>query len=51
MSDDKPITPPETPIAPETEDTSPEQAAAPETEEKQPLSDEEKAVKIAEAKA
>ena len=39
MSDDKEITPPETP---ETEDASPEQAAAPETEEKQPLSDEEK---------
>jgi len=48
MSDDKPVTPPETP---ETEDASPEQAAAPETEEKQPLSDEEKAAKIAEAKA
>ena len=48
MSDDKPITPPETP---ETENASPEQAAAPETEEKQPLSDEEKAAKIAEAKA
>jgi NADH-quinone oxidoreductase subunit C len=48
MSDDKPVTPPETP---EAEDASPEQAAAPETEEKQPLSDEEKAAKIAEAKA
>jgi NADH-quinone oxidoreductase subunit C len=48
MSDDKPITPPETS---ETEGASPEQAAAPETEEKQPLSDEEKAAKIAEAKA
>ena len=48
MSDDKEITPPETP---EAEDASPEQAAAPETEEKQPLSDEEKAAKIAEAKA
>ena len=51
MSDDKPITPPETPETPETEEGSPEQAAAPETEEKQPLSDEEKAAKIAEAKA
>ena len=51
MSDDKPITPPETSETPETVDTSPEQAAAPETEEKQPLSDEEKAAKIAEAKA
>ena len=51
MSDDKPITPPETPETPETVDASPEQAAAPETEEKQPLSDEEKAAKIAEAKA
>ncbi len=51
MSDDKPITPPETPETPETEGGSPEQAAAPETEEKQPLSDEEKAAKIAEAKA
>ena len=51
MSDDKPITPPETPETPETEGGSPEQAAAPETEEKQPLSDEEKATKIAEAKA
>ncbi len=48
MSDDKPITPSETP---DPEETSPEQAAAPETEEKQPLSDEEKAAKIAEAKA
>ena len=54
MSDDKPITPSETP---EPEEASPEQAAAPETEEKseteekQPLSDEEKAAKIAEAKA
>jgi len=44
MSDDKEITPPETP---ETEDVSPEQAAG----EKQPLSDEEKAAKVAEAKA
>jgi len=51
MSDDKPITPPETPETPETEGGSPEQAAAPETEEKQPLSDEEKAAEIAEAKA
>jgi len=52
MSDDKPTLPPEeTPAA---EEKAPEQTAAPETREKpenQPLSDEEKAAKIAEAKA
>jgi NADH-quinone oxidoreductase subunit C len=52
MSDDKPTTPPEeTPAA---DEKAPEQATEPETEEKQekqPLSDEEKAAKIAEAKA
>ena len=52
MSDDKPTTPPEeTPTA---DEKAPEQATAPEAEEKQekqPLSDEEKAAKIAEAKA
>jgi NADH-quinone oxidoreductase subunit C len=48
MSDDKPITPPETP---EAEDASPDQAAEEKTEDTQPPSDEEKAAKIAEAKA
>ena len=52
MSDDKPTLPPEeTPAA---EEKAPEQTAAPESgekPEKQPLSDEEKAAKIAEAKA
>ena len=52
MSDDKPITPPEE--TPTPDEKAPEQAVAPESEEKQekqPLSDEEKAAKIAEAKA
>jgi NADH-quinone oxidoreductase subunit C len=48
MSDDKPITPPETP---EAEDASPDQAAEEKTEDTQPPSDEEKAAKIAEATA
>ncbi len=60
MNDDKPTPPPEMPDdekAPETstEDKAPEAAAPPEAEQpaekKQPLSDEEKAAKIAEAKA
>jgi NADH-quinone oxidoreductase subunit C len=52
MSDDKPTTPPEETPAPK--EKTPEQATTPEGEEKkgkQPLSDEEKAAKIAAAKA